>query len=97
MNTLNCAVCAVFVGVLSTRKQGLNTWCFEPGKNKTKKKSLTELHVKGHFTEDRDEWQQKKQRHCEQVYTDMEGEQHFTEEGRIAEIKIDLVFKRGRR
>ena len=47
----------------------------------------------------------KKQMHCEEVYTDMEskeipqnkyfekkGEQHFTEEGRIAEIMIDLVF-----
>ena len=28
----------------------------EPGKKKTKRKPLTELFVKGHFTEDRDEW-----------------------------------------
>ena len=37
----------------------------------TKSKPLTELYVKGHFTEDREEWQKELQRHCEEVYTDL--------------------------
>ena len=59
VNTLNCAMCAVFVGVLSTRKQGLNTWCFEPRKKQDKKEIVDWTAWKGHFTEDRDKWQQK--------------------------------------
>ena len=54
--------------------QGLNTWrnvAWNQGK-KAKRKPLTGLCVKGHFTEDRDEWQQELQRHCEEVYTDQE-------------------------
>ena len=42
-----------------------------PGKKKTKSKPLTELYVKGHFTEDR-ERNGKNNRHCEEVYTDLE-------------------------
>ena len=34
----------------------------EPGKEKAKNKPLTELHVKGHFTKDREECQKKLQR-----------------------------------
>ena len=38
------------------------------GKKKASRKLLTELHVDGHFTEKREEWQKKKlQRHCEEV------------------------------
>ena len=33
---------------------------------------LTLLYVDGHFSEDREEWQKKLQRHCEEVYTDQE-------------------------
>ena len=33
---------------------------------------LTELCVKVQFTEDREEWQKQLQRHCEEVYTDLE-------------------------
>ena len=91
-------------------KLGLNTWrgvALNQRSTKTKRKPLTELHVKGHFTEDRKE-QQELQRHCEEVYTDKEetketpqnkieylekkGGQHFTKEGRIDEISVDLVF-----
>ena len=43
----------------------------EPGKKKAKRKPLTELYVSGHFAEDRAEWQEKLQRHCEEVYTGM--------------------------
>ena len=31
---------------------------------------LTELYVKGNFTENREEWQKELQLHCEEVYTD---------------------------
>ena len=83
--------------------------CLEPGKEKAKRKPLTELYVKGHFTEDREEWQKELQRHCEKVSTDQEetkeaqesrieyfkkkGNQQFTEEGRKAEITVDLVLQ----
>ena len=83
--------------------------CLEPGKKKAKRKPLRELHVKGHFIEDREEWQKELQRHCEEVYTDQEetkdaqesrieyfrtrGNQHFTDEGRNAEITVDLVLQ----
>ena len=76
------------------------------GKKKARRKPLTELYVKGHVTEDRTEWQKELQRHCEEVYTDMEetkeeqenrieyfwkkGNQQFTEDGRNAEIIVDL-------
>ena len=45
--------------------------CLQPGK-KAQRKPLTELRVKGHFTEDRDEWRKELQKHCEEVYTDQE-------------------------
>ena len=37
-----------------------------------KGKPLTELYVHGRFTEDREEWNQELQRHCEEVYSDPE-------------------------
>ena len=54
--------------------------CFSQGssheimarKKKAKRKPLTELYVKGNFTEDREECQKELQRHCEGVYTDQE-------------------------
>ena len=42
-----------------------------------KRKPLTELYVKGNFTEDREEWQKKLQRHCEEVYIDQEETKKF--------------------
>ena len=61
------------------------------------------------FTEDRKEWNQELHRHCEGVSTDPEetkkvqkgrieyfkrkGDQHFTDDGRRAEITIDLVLQ----
>ena len=81
----------------------------DPGKKKTKSKPLTELYVKGHFTEDRVEWQKELKRHCEEVYTDLEETKEaqesrleyfkkirnhqFTEEGLNAEITVDLVLQ----
>ena len=74
-----------------------------------RRKPLTELYVKGSFTEDREEWQKELQWHCEEVHTDQEetrevqenriesfkkrGDQQFTLDGREAEITVDLVFQ----
>ena len=93
--------------VLKKQARKARAGCFEPGKKKTKRKPLSELYVKGHFIADREE-QQELQRHCQEVYTDKEEtkesqqnrvsyfeekrDQHFTEEGRFAEITLDLVF-----
>ena len=70
---------------------------------------MLELYVDGHFTKDRDEWQKELQRHCEEVYIDQDeprqvqerrieyfekkGDQHFTDDGRGAEITVDLVLQ----
>ena len=56
------------------RAEHLVKCCLELGKTKAKKeKALTELYVKGNFTEDREEWQKELQRHCDEVYnTDQE-------------------------
>ena len=78
------------------------------GKKKAKRKPLTELYAKGHFTEGRSELQKELQRHSEEVYTDMEetkeaqenrieyfwkkGNQQFTEEARNVDITVDLVL-----
>ena len=83
--------------------------CLEPGKKKAKRKPLTELYVKGNFTEDGEEWQKELQRHCEEVYTDQEetkevqenridyfkkiGDQQLTVARRNAEITVDLVLQ----
>ena len=83
--------------------------CQEPGKKKAKRKPLTELYVKWQYTEDREEWQKELQRHCEEVHADQEetkeaqesrneylkkkGNQQFTEDGRNAEITVDLVLQ----
>ena len=83
--------------------------CLEPGKKKVRRKLLTELYVKGSFTEDREEWQKELQRHCEEVHTDLEetrevqenriesfkkrGDQQFTLDGRNAEVTVDLVLQ----
>ena len=83
--------------------------CLETVKKKTKRKPLTELYVKGYFTEDRKEWQQELRRHCDEVYTDQEetneihqdridyfkkrGDRHFTVEGIFAEVTHDLVVQ----
>ena len=72
-------------------------------------KAVNRTIVRGHFTEDREEWQRELQRHCEEVYTDLEetqeaqesrivyfkkkGNQQFTEEGRSAELTVDLVLQ----
>ena len=65
-------------------------------------------HVDGVLTEDRAIWKEELQRHCEEVFEDVEetiekqedrikehkknGDKHFTEEGGVAEITIDLVL-----
>ena len=80
-----------------------------PGKRKVRRKPLSELHVSGNFTGDSEEWQRELQRHCEEVDTDQEetreaqekrieyfrkaGDQHFTDDGRGAEITVDLVLQ----
>ena len=77
----------------------------EEGEKKTADRKICERN----FTEDREEWQKELQRHCEEMYTDQEetkevqenrieyfkkkGEQQFTEEGRTAEITVDLVLQ----
>ena len=79
------------------------------GRRKRKRKPLSELYVNGNFTEDREELQKCLQRHCEEVYTDQDetrdvqekrieyfkkkGDTHFTEDGRGAEITVDLVLQ----
>ena len=91
------------------RKARVERCCFERGKQKTKRKPLTELQVKGHLTEDREEWQQELQRHFVEVYIDKEetkefqqnrfdyftrkGDQYFAEGRRIAEISVDPVLQ----
>ena len=52
------------------------------GEKRMKGKVLTELCVRGNFTEDRNEWSKGFQRHCEGVYTDPE-ETKEVQEGRI--------------
>ena len=90
------------------RAEHLVKCSLEPGKKKSKRKPLTELYVKGHFTEDRAKWQESKG-HCEEVYTDVEktkevqekrieyfrkkGNLQFTEDGRNVEITVDLVLQ----
>ena len=91
------------------RAEHLVKSCLEPGKKKAKRKPLTELYLKGHFTEHREEWRKELQRHCEEVYTDQEetkevqesrieyfkkkGDLQYTEDGRNAEIAEDLVLQ----
>ena len=60
--------------------------CLEPVKKKVRRKPLTELYVKGSFTEDREEWQNELQRHCEEVHTDQE-ETREVQEHRIESFK----------
>ena len=81
--------------------------CQYANKDKTKKKPLSEF-LNGCFTEHREEWQKELQRYCEEVYTDQDdtrevqekriehfkkkGDRHFTDDGRGAEITVDLVL-----
>ena len=59
------------------RAEHLVRCSLEPGK-KTNRKPLTELYVKGHFTEDGDEWRKELLRPCEEVYTDPGGNNRRT-------------------
>ena len=61
----------------------------EPGKKKTKRKPLTEQYVKGHFTEDREEWRKELQRHGEEVYTDQE------ETKEVQESRVECFKNKG--
>ena len=70
------------------RAEQLVKCCLGSGKKKTKRKPLTELFVRRHFTKDREEWQQELQPHCEEVYTDKEETNEIQ-----AEIKVDLVLQ----
>ena len=55
------------------------------------------------LTEDREEWHKELQRHCDEVYPQIrrrrkkykKTELNFTEEGRTAEITLDLVLQAG--
>ena len=54
------------------------------------------------LTEDREEWHKELQRHCDEVYRDQEETEevqenklNFTEEGRTAEITLDLFLQAG--
>ena len=67
------------------------------------------MHGSGVFTEDTAIWKEELQRHCEEVYEDVEatiekqedrikeyktkGNRHITEEGRFPEFTIDLVLQ----
>ena len=79
------------------RAEHLVKSCLQPGK-KTKRKPLTELYVKGQFTKDR-RMAKKLQRDCEEVqesrieYFKKKGNQQSTEDGRSAEITVDLVLQ----
>ena len=91
------------------RAEHLVKCSLELGKKEAKRKPLTELYVKGHFTEDREEWQKELQRHCERCTptcrkqknlkkkelntSRKKGIRQFTEEGRSAEITADLVLQ----
>ena len=75
------------------------------------RRPLTELYVKGCFAEDRSIWEKELQRHCDEVYVDVvetteeqeksilkykeDGDRHFTEEGRVAGITVELVLQAG--
>ena len=63
--------------------------CLQPGLKKAKTKPLTELYVKGHFAEDREEWRKALQRHCEEVYTD------HVETDAVQESRIEYFKKEG--
>ena len=69
-----------------------------------KKKLLTELYANGSSIEDGGAWETESQRHCAVVHVDPEettDEQkkwimkykEFTEQGRVAEITVDLVLQ----
>ena len=92
------------------RAEHLVTCCSEPGKKKAKRKPLTELYVKGHFTEDTEKngernfrgivqkctlirKKQKKYKKAELNIFKKKGNQQFTEDGRNAEITVDLVLQ----
>ena len=80
-------------------------------KETNKKNASSELYVDGKFKEDREEWQKELQRHGEEVCADTDearkvqekriehfkktGDLHFTDDGRGAEITIDLLFAAG--
>ena len=83
-------------------------FCFRKNE-KFAENPLSELYVNGNFTEGGEEWQRELQRHCEEVYTDQKetrevqeqrieyfkkkGDQQFTDDGRGAEITIDMVLQ----
>ena len=78
-------------------------------KRKVRRTALSELYVNGNFTEDRGRWQRELQRHCEEVYSDQaettevqekriqyfknKVDQQFMDDGRAADITIDLVLQ----
>ena len=74
-----------------------------------KRKPQKELYEDDRFTEDRIIWKQELQRHCEEAHENVEetiemqvdgikkykkdGDGHFTEEERVAEITVHLVLQ----
>ena len=81
----------------------------KPGKKKDKKKAADRTVCEGHFAKDREERRKELQRRFEEVYTDKretkevqesrieyfknKGNQQFTEDGRNAEVTVDLVLQ----
>ena len=70
----------------SARDEHLVKCCLAPGKRNARRKSLSELYVKGNFTEDTEEWQRELHRHCEEMYTGQE-ETREVQENRIEYLK----------
>ena len=70
---------------------------------------LKKLHINGEFSENREDWRKELERHCGEVYVvggDDRGAEaedrmvhrekkveHFTEQGRVAEISVDLELQ----
>ena len=80
-----------------------------PSKGIPKERPLAEHYVNGSFTEHRGAWEKDLQRHSVEVHADPEDtheeqeqiiikyktddDRHFTEDGRVAEITIDLMLQ----
>ena len=91
------------------RAEHLVKCSLEPGKKKDKKQVADRTVRKKVILPKTEEWQKELQRHCKEVYTDLEetkvvqkkkkecfkekGNQQFTEDGRNAEITVDLVLQ----
>ena len=78
-------------------------------KEKVTRKPLKELHIKGEFSENSEDWKKELGRHGGEVCVDPEetieeqkqmiewyktkGDEHLTQQGSVAEISVDLVLQ----